>query len=398
LDGLKGTEINYGIAPMLKVLAGELSATFNIDGQHFDRYIGRKISVVGSLCDQLLLHDQILIPTQDYLTAAGLIRIIGEHNVLTLLGEERISFIRLRGAFGYVRGTGDDGRLLTFNSPNVPSSMPIDQSVAAGLSVIDNEYKERKRLPELLISRSYEIEMQTAVDATHVDTYTDLFQTALWKEEYRLPNPELLALPGAEKMGVRVIGPGTDVSKSVIDACLALGLMNIELYLAKKYGCENVSTASPIGDCVSLKLSRLTGEKAAYEKLWNFLEVVGIPEISGPLLADQKEMAKFIKLTRGRDAEGFRQWFSEKSDLTDKDILKAYIDLLHETPWIQGKVGRTLRIAASLGLGALGLGLLVDAAASVVDSFVVDKVVHVKGAKFFLENLRSFSGRIEPRT
>lgn len=142
---------------MLKVLAGELSATFNIDGQHFDRYIDRKNLVVGSLSDQLLLHDQILIPTQDYLTAAGLIRIIGEHNVLTLLGEERISFIRLRGAFGYVRGTGEDGRLLTFNSPNVPSSMPIDQSVAAGLSVIDNEYKERKRLPELLISRSYEI-------------------------------------------------------------------------------------------------------------------------------------------------------------------------------------------------------------------------------------------------
>ncbi len=87
---------------MLKVLAGELSATFNIDGQHLDRYVGRQNSVVRSLCDQLLLHDQILIPTQDYLTAAGLVRILGERSVLILLEEERIRFLRLRGAFGYV--------------------------------------------------------------------------------------------------------------------------------------------------------------------------------------------------------------------------------------------------------------------------------------------------------
>ncbi len=382
---------------MLKVLAGELSATFNLDGQHLDRYIARQQSIVSSLCDQLLLHDQILIPTQDYLTAAGLVHIIGEHNVLTLLDEERLSFVRLRGAFGYVRGAGEDGRLLTFISPTIPNSMPIDQSIAAGLRVIDGKYKERNRLPKLLISRSPQIEMQAAVDATHVGTYADLSQTSLWKEEYRLPNPELLALPGAEKMGVRVIDPNTDISNNVIDVCLALGLMNIELYLAKQFDCENVSTASPIGDCISLKLPRLTGEKAPFEKLWSFLDVAGIPEISGPLLADREEMAKFIKLTRSRDAAAFRQWFSEKSGLTDKDILKAYIDLLHETPWVQGKTGRTLRIAASLGLGAFGLGWLVDAAVGAVDSFVVDKVVRGKGAKFFLENLRSFSGRILPR-
>jgi hypothetical protein len=69
---------------MLRVLSGDLSATFNIDGQHFERYMDRRTSVVRSLCDQLLLHDQILIPTQDFLTAAGLVRILGERNFLTL--------------------------------------------------------------------------------------------------------------------------------------------------------------------------------------------------------------------------------------------------------------------------------------------------------------------------
>jgi hypothetical protein len=382
---------------MLKILAGNLSATFNIDGQHFDRYVTNQVAIVRSLCDHLLLHDQIFIPTQDYLTAAGLIRILGERSVITLLEEERIRFIRMRGAFGYVRGTARDGRLLTFNSSPAPQSLPIDQSIAAGLSVIDSEYKERERTPQLLMRQSNEIPMELAIDATHVDTYADLSRTALWKEKYRLPNPELIALPGAKKMGVRVIGPGTDAAKNVIDTCLALGLMNVEFYLAKRFDCQNVSTASPVGDIISLKLQRLTGTEADYKKLWSFLGVAGVPDICAPLMSDRREMEKFIKLSRTRDAEAFRQWFGTKLDLTEKEILKEYIGLLRETPWIQGNAGRTLRVAASLGLGALGLGFLVDATASIMDSFVVDKVVRARGAKFFIEKLRTFSGHIASR-
>lgn len=55
--------------------------------------------------------------------------------------------------------------------------------------------------------------------------------------------------------------------------------------------------------------------------------------------------------------------------------MKAYIAVLHQTPWIQNKSGRALRMVASLGLGALGLGFLVDAIASGIDNFVVDKFV-----------------------
>ena len=58
-------------------------------------------------------------------------------------------------------------------------------------------------------------------------------------------------------MKVRMIAPNTDVTNNVIDACLALGLMNIELYLAKQFECVSSSTGSPIGDCISLNNSPL---------------------------------------------------------------------------------------------------------------------------------------------
>jgi hypothetical protein len=104
-------------------------------------------------------------------------------------------------------------------------------------------------------------------------------------------------------------------------------------------------------------------------------------------------MAKFLKLTRHRDADAFRHWFHENANLSETDILKAYFDVLHQMPWMQGKGARILRMALSLGLGTIGLGLAVDATVSVLDNFVVDKF-RGKGTKCFIEDLRKFSGRI----
>jgi hypothetical protein len=384
---------------LLKILAGDLSATWNIDGKHFDRYVDRRVSIGQSICDQLLLHDQILIPTQDYATLAGLIRIFGEHNVLALLGEERLSFVRLRGFFGYIRGEGPDGRLVGMEDPSrmLPNSSPIQQSIEAGLGLVEEGTVEFKRLRNAAFACTTELELGAVVDAVHRDAYADLSQSSLWKVDYEFPNPDLLALPGMEKMQVRVIGPGIDVSTNIVDQCLALGLMNVELYLANRFDCASSATGSPIDDCISLKLPRLTNNQPRSQELWNFLDFSNIPNISEPLLAERDEMAKFIKLTRSRDAQEFRRWFHESAPLTERDFVKAYIELLRDTPQIQGLGGRALRMAASVGLSALGLGLVSDAVASAIDNFVIDKFVRRRGTKFFLEEFRKFSGKIKPK-
>jgi hypothetical protein len=383
---------------VLRILAGDLSATWNIDGKHFDRYLERRIPIAQSLCDQLLLHDQILIPTQDYTTLAGLVRILGERNVLTLLGEERLAFVRLRGFFGYAHGEGPDGRLVGMVDPTsrLPNSAPIQQSIEAGLSLVQEGTNESRRLQNSAFACTTELELGTVVDAVHRDTYADLSQSSLWNPDYKFPHPDLLALPGMEKMQVRVIGPGTDASSNLVDQCLALGLMNAELYLANRFDCASSATGSPINDCISLKLPRLITQPRSQE-LWNFLDYANIPDIAAPLLADRDEMAKFIKLTRSRDAKEFRRWFHGNSNLSEKDLVKAYVDLLHETPRVQGLGGKSLRMAVSVGLSVFGFGLISDAATSAIDNFVLDKFVREPGAKFFLEAFRKFSGKIKSK-
>src|SRR5687767_1938653 len=71
--------------PAYKSLSGRLSATFNLDGNHLARYVARRPQLIDDLYEDLLLHDQIRIPTSDFLTAAGLITCIGEPIFLRLL-------------------------------------------------------------------------------------------------------------------------------------------------------------------------------------------------------------------------------------------------------------------------------------------------------------------------
>jgi hypothetical protein len=383
---------------MLKVLAGNLSAPLNIDGLHLQRFIERSDAIFQSLCDHLLLHDKILIPVQDYLAATGLLALLGERNLATLIAEDRIGFIRLRGSLGYVQGD-HDGTVTAYIDPTGrrPDSAPAPASISAALALSRRPIKDRQRLQNVIFAGTSELVMEEVSGATQLDTIADLQQTNLWKDEFATANPALLNLPGMRPMEVRVLGPGTDVSANPVDACLALHLMNIELYLARQYQCESTHTASPIADSVALKLARLADEQADGGLAWDFLSYSSIPSISQSLIDDEAAFAEFIKLSNGRHAQAFRNWFRDNRKLSEKELVTAYIDVLQDTPMAQTSAAKTMRIAASLGLSATGLGSLLDAISSVTDNFVVDRIFREASMKFFIEDLRKFSNRIKRR-
>lgn len=381
---------------MSRILAGDLSATFNIDGLHLERFTVRRDEVVRSICDYLLLHDQILVPTQDYITAAGLVRVLGERNLMTLLEQDRVRFVRLRGAFTYMRGSGRDGGLIGLVEPSgrLFASAGLERAVDASLGVVRDELNEFGRLKNLLLEHTRELQMSAVVDIIRKDAYADLAQSHLWRPQYRNANPDRLELPRIATMQGRVIGPGMDVSKSVVDACLALGLMNIELFLAKEFDCDTSATGSPMGDSIALKLHRLLPQGGAHNSLWGFMEGVGIPDVARTLIANPSSMPAFIELTTKSTAQEFRTWFHSSTSLNEKELVAAYVDALRQIPWVQSENGRTVRMVASLGLGALSLGPAVDLVSSVIDNFIIENFARKRGPKFFVEDFKKFSDRI----
>lgn len=380
--------------PIRKVLAGDLSATFNLDGRHLDRYIERRLDVVGSLCEQLLLHDQVMIPTQDYLTACGLIRLLGEGNVISLLEKNELRFVRLRGVFGYVRGTGADGGLGVFEDPEKKrwQDSPIEDSIEAALRAT-GQYKEHKKLASLLTDQSYPVETSAAIDYVRHDAFRDLKETPLWRDLYQDSNPDVLRLPGMEEMQVRVLGPSMDVSTNVVDALLALALTNLELYLSEKFECDSTSSGSPIGDAVALKLQRIYGGKP-YPSIWSFLEIARVPNPAQAILSETRQFKRLLKIRRSGNGVAFREWFHRNRHLSEREFLAAYVDLLHEVPWIQKGPVKILRFVLATAADAIpGLGTT----ASAIDTFVVERLLRGKSPRYFIEDLRRFSGRIPSR-
>lgn len=377
---------------MYKVLAGNLSATFNLDGGHLQRMLERGPRVIASLCEQMILHDQILVPNNDYLTAAALVVLVGEGNVIELLENNELRFVRIRKALGYAQGASEPGSLMVFGDPDDahPINSPLEDSIARGLRAakpwgVHNEQK----LQRLLLDQSDEVDAEELLSVVRQDAIRDLQQTSLWRDEYGGKNEGEFRLPGSQPMTgqaqVTVLGPGTDTTSKPIDALLGLVLANIEIYLGQQYECVGTVTGSPIADVLEIKRRRLLHAPDTEPPITRFLELTRVPDLSRLVLKDKRNFTKLRKLSRSRHGAAFRDWFQTHANEGVEGILGAYIELLEEIQSIDKLPGKALRfLVGKVGDVALPMGPLY----SIIDKFVISRLFKDSSPRFFIEGVR----------
>ena len=377
---------------MIKTISSRLTAHFRPDGSHLERYLVHKATITKSLCEDLILHNQVLIPTTDYLTAAGLIQIIGEVPFVRLLEGERLKFIRTRCVVGYGRGTGRDGGLLVLADPTSqrPQDAPIEDSVAAALSLIGDQIQDRRKVLNLITQNSYPEETSSIVQQVTREAIEDFKKTKLWRPQYEFPDSTLLALPGVAKMQVRVIAGEHDPKRLAVDTLLSLVLYNSDVLLAQRYNCQAISSFCPIGDLIDLKLSR-SGDRSA--GFWELIEVNGIPDLSQADFTQPGAFDAFEAALAGSKAEDFRSWFHSLQSFDRTQILKEYISVLQQVPWTSRLPGKAFRFVTTTGLGLVPVvGPIVGAIAGAIDAFVIDQLFRKKSPKFFIDELNKVAG------
>jgi hypothetical protein len=162
-------------------------------------------------------------------------------------------------------------------------------------------------------------ELSKIVDWIKHDSYEDLRGTRLWKADFEMPNKDLLALPGLDKMQVRVIGPGARPTENPIDALLALARYNIELHLSRILSCNTASSGSPLGDLLEIKARRITRANVSASNLWTLLDVNGVPDLGKLDFVGTQFFEHFLKLCSSRRADVFRKWFHENEQLNERE-------------------------------------------------------------------------------
>jgi hypothetical protein len=378
---------------MYKTISSRLTALFNPDGGHLKRYIDKKSTITKSLCEDLILHDQVLVPTQDYLTACGLILIVGEKGFIELLERDKLKFIRTRCGFGFISGKGPS-EVVIFGDPRNrrPIDSSIEQSVSDGLEVIKDRIKEKTKLKDIIVQNSFSVEWAKILNEVKKEAVQDLKHTALWKTEYESNNPSFIMLPKTGELQVRVIGPQHDPKKNIADTLLALTLYNSDLYLAEIYDCQDISPFYPVGDLLDIKKNRILKTTGSSNNFWTLLEVNGVPDLSKIDLSVESNLSKLLKVASNKNAAYFRDWFHTKKELSEKEILREYIGILNEIPTIQGLPLKALRFVVTSGFGFIPiLGQIV----SMFDTFIVEKLFRGKTPKFFIDDLTKIKGRIK---
>ncbi len=133
-------------------------------------------------------------------------------------------------------------------------------------------------------------------------------------------------------------------------------------------------------------LIREVNPEAQRDRLRRVLTITGMPDIERAAGDGSLKIPRLLEVRESRECREFREWLSSVDSASDRDIqdrfgsLKARLSVL-----AHGTLGKTVRWLSSTALGSVPpIGPVLGAAAGLLDTFLVDKVLPENGPVTFL--------------
>jgi len=121
------------------------------------------------------------------------------------------------------------------------------------------------------------------------------------------------------------------------------------------------------------------------ERFRRIVSLLDLPEV--PLEPARFDMERFLSVRASAECLDFRNWLAQTADWSDDQVVD-HVRSLRQTfaRHYQSIGGKTLRLLASTGIGLIpGVGTIIAAVQSGLDTFVLDKVLKPSGAIAFLQ-------------
>jgi hypothetical protein len=382
-----------------KVLAADMTAVFNFGdpNERYQKFLQRGRPALRRLFESTLLHDMIVIPTQDFMSATVLVGVLGERTVLELLERGGLRFLRVQGALAYV---GNGGGIQSYEMTSAGGEQgafcaSAEAALAWALRGLTEQPSDAEGLKRRVLEASTEVKVASLVGDIRHETYMDVLNSPYLQELFALRSRNMERLVGIAPNQVRIYGgPDADWHGDEIDIVMSLAAANLELRLADAAGCADASTASPVGHLLKAKAERSLGGRDAAEAFAVLREVADVPDIGEGVLAKEVPIDQVLRLRTSRAGEQFREWFHRNARGDAVTVCREFAKLLGEVPAVQRLPARVLRFIVTTGLGAIPIvGPVVGAVAGAVDSFFLERWLKGGSPKFFIENLRQLHGK-----
>ncbi len=356
---------------------------------------------------QLLMYDQIVIPTKDFGIVPILINWMGKKSFTAALQAKSIGFIRPDSIIGYP-GSGIGISTYTLHSgPGKPLNLlqtamfgPIESGPEIQLKVCcpSITQRERSKLVDLILKSSKQFNIESKFfkknirDESHNDILQNkvLLQSIAKMERKHSSKINLDRLSGIKDDQINVLGVGKPLS-SGIDIVLRVAEINLELVMAHMYDQADISTSVGADKILANKLGRIDGIMDVLGQFQKLLELNNIPDIQPIVAAGDLTIEDIWSLRQKRPAKKFRKWLRLAQSENARDLEKAYVSALGNNSIFDSAPMKVLRFITT---SVAGIEPAAGLAFGAADSFIFDKMAGGYSPRQFLDEYHSLQLRM----
>jgi len=365
---------------------------------------------IGTLVRRLILFDTVIVKSFRLREIPTLVRTFGKNGFLELLSS---GALRLSCEFTCV---------ITDIHQNGVRTVPPEHFTFGIADIADREGTLRKELGALQdisgLKNKEREEIEIAVRASLLRPPQNFGQTLLQQID-----ADLRSNSPALKVGVvdQLKKAATDSNFDASQVEIAVEepqsrIFRIRNSIAKDFKLTPETTQTLLGRSVTAltNLTQRLAEMQAYSAITGFLDteapllfgkLSGIVSVLNPSVSEGQfkrvievagvpdfkpgqrvDVSKLMAVRESTECRDFRGWLSAADSLSDEEILDATAGVKNRLAQLAGSSdGKALRFAVTTGLGLIpGAGLAVGAAAGLIDSFLVDRVLPRSGIVAFL--------------
>lgn len=248
----------------MKILAADMwpGITLGDPNQRYQQFLSIGRPRFSGFIESILLYDEIVVPTDDFMSLAILVGVLGEDAIVALLREGILRFVRFRGAVGYAGTGGTVHGLVNFSI--VPQKQGLEPSAwGATEKAVNwalgglNAKIDILGLTKKVLEQTRDVELGSIFSDIKKRADDTILTSDALREE--LGSLDLSALPGIKPNDVRIYGGvGNEIRQNAgdkVDTYLAIARAQLEAHALDDMNCDDARTATRIGDVLTASSS-----------------------------------------------------------------------------------------------------------------------------------------------
>lgn len=355
-----------------------------------------------NLANQLLIYDQLIIPTKDFGIIPILINWLGLDLFLDALDNNAFFFLHTRSIVWYAGNSVGLSSFVIEDSPEHSfswwqeavfreSHIAIEQQLIHLCPFIwrDDRIKILHKLLENIKEVEYDNEffMKNIIEETNsIDILwnTDLKNYIIqniWSHRWPV---DLTNLPNITGNQMNILNQ-EGVIHNPIDLVLRVAEINMELFMASLLGTTDLCTSDGAENLLKNKLKNAGYQPSAWEDFQDLLDFRDLPNVGIIIANGDISFNDLWKIRNKSSAIKFRKWMQSIDKNNASDLKKLYVDSLENKTLSDSIPVKWIRLAITSTTWLLWP--VVWLGSGMIDSFFVDKLINWYKPKLFLDEI-----------